>query len=70
MYQLNPNYVAIVKHDIDKLFAIGFIKLVEEATWLSPIVVVLKKNGKLRICVNFKKIKVVTKKDPYLLPFY
>jgi hypothetical protein len=25
---------------------------VEEATWLSPIVVVLKKNGKLRIYVD------------------
>jgi hypothetical protein len=34
---LNPNYVAIVKKKIEKLFAIGFIKLVEEATWLSPI---------------------------------
>jgi len=70
MYQLNPNYVAIIKHDIDKLFTIGFIKLVEEVTWLSPIVVVPKKNGKLRICVNFRKFNVVTKKDPYLLPFY
>jgi hypothetical protein len=30
---------------------------------------VLKKNGKLKICVDFKKLNVVTKKDPYLLPF-
>jgi hypothetical protein len=29
----------------------------------------LKKNGKLRICVDFKKFNVVTKKGPYLLPF-
>ncbi len=33
-YRLNHNYVATVKHDIDKLLAIGFIQLVEEATWL------------------------------------
>ncbi len=33
-YQLNPNYVVIIKQDFDKLFATGFIKLVEEATWL------------------------------------
>jgi hypothetical protein len=68
-YQLNPNYVAIVKQDIDKLLATGFIKLVEEATWLFPIVIVLKKNGKLRICVNFKKFNAIKNKDPYLLPF-
>jgi hypothetical protein len=28
-----------------------------------------KKNGKLKICVDFKKLNAATKKDPYLLPF-
>jgi hypothetical protein len=28
-----------------------------------------KKNGKLRIYVDFRKLNVATKKDPYLLPF-
>jgi hypothetical protein len=32
-------------------------------------VVIPKKNGKLKICVDFKKFNVITKKDPYLLPF-
>ncbi len=68
--QLNFNYVIIVKQDIDKLLDVGFIKLVEEATsWLSPIVVVPKKNGKLKIYVDFKNLKVLTKTDPYSLPF-
>jgi hypothetical protein len=44
---LNLNYVAVVKQYIDKLLVAWFIQLVEEATWLSPIVVVFKKNGKL-----------------------
>jgi hypothetical protein len=60
-YQLNLNYAAIIKHDIDKLLVASFIKHVEEATWLSPIVVVAKKNGKLRICVDFKKFNVLIK---------
>jgi hypothetical protein len=46
-----------------------FIKLVEKVTWLSPIVVVLKKNGKLKIRVDFRKLNAATKKDPYSLPF-
>jgi hypothetical protein len=66
---LNPNYVTIIKHDIDKLLVVDFIKLVKEATWLSPIVVVFKKDGKLRICVDFRKLNPITKKYPYLLPF-
>jgi hypothetical protein len=48
---------------------IGFISFITEATWLSPIIVVPKKNGKLKIYIDFKKLNVATKKDPYSLPF-
>ncbi len=68
-YKLNPNSATIVKHDIDKLLVVGFIKHVEEATWLLPIIIVFKKNRKLKICVDFRKLNVVIKKDPYPLPF-
>jgi len=68
-YKLNPNYVIVMKQDIDKLLATGFILSIEEATWLSPIVVVPKKNGKMRIYIDFKKLNITTKKDPYPLPF-
>jgi len=60
-YILNPNYVAIVKHDINKLLVVGFIQPVKETTWLSPIVVVPKKNGKLRFCVDLRKLNKATK---------
>ncbi len=51
------------------MLVVGFIQFIEEATWLSPIVIVLKKNGKLRICIGFRKLNATTKKDPYPLPF-
>ncbi len=51
------------------MLAASFIKPIEKAIWLSPIVVMPKKNGKLRIYVDFRKLNVATKKDPYLLPF-
>ena len=46
-YCMNPNYASVVKKDINKLLDAGFIVPVETTTWLSPIVVVPKKNGKL-----------------------
>jgi hypothetical protein len=52
-YKLNPNYVITIKQDIDKLLTTRFIQSIEEVTWLSPIIVVPKKNGKLRICIDF-----------------
>ncbi len=51
------------------MLIVSFIKLIENVTWLSPIVVVPKKNGKLKICVDFKTLNATIKKDPYLLPF-
>jgi hypothetical protein len=68
-YKLNPNYAIAVKQDIDNLLVVGFIQFVEEATWLSPITVVPKKNGKLKICIDFRKLNATTNKDPYPLPF-
>ncbi len=70
-YRLNLNYATVVKHYIDKLLTTRFIQLVEEATWLSPIVVVsILNNGKQEICVDFKKLNKATKKNPYPLPFF
>jgi hypothetical protein len=33
------------------------------------MVVIPKKNGKLRICVDFRKLNKATKANPYPLPF-
>jgi hypothetical protein len=35
----------------------------------NTIVVVPKKNGQFRICINFRKLNATTKKDPYPLSF-
>ncbi len=68
-YNLNLNYVTLVKQNINNLLTIGYIEFVEEATWLSPIVLIPKKNGKLKIYIDFRKLNDATKKDPYPLPF-
>jgi len=68
-YRLNPNYATMVKQDINKLLVVGFIEFVEEATLLSPIVIVPKKNGELKICINFSKLYATIKKYPYPLLF-
>ena len=68
-YRMNPNYAAKVKEEIDKLLRVGFIRPVKQATWLSPIVVVPKKNGKIRVCVDYRKLNAATVTDAFPLPF-
>ena len=45
-------------------------KLIRESSspWASPVVLVNKKNGKKRFCVDYRKLNNVTKKDQYPLP--
>jgi hypothetical protein len=59
-----------IKHDIPKLLTSRFIQLIKKATWLSPIMVVLKKKKKIGICVDFKKLNKAIEKDLYPLPFF
>ncbi len=56
-YMMNLHYdVLLVKQHVDKLFAIRFIQVVEEAPQLFLVAMVLKKNGKIQICVNFQNL--------------
>jgi hypothetical protein len=58
----------MVKEELDKLLEVRFIKPVEIIEWVSPMVLVLK-NGKLRVCVNNKALNKVTKKIDTLCHF-
>jgi len=66
---MNPSYASKVQEDLNCLLDSGFIVRVDLTKWLSPIVIVPKKNGKLCIYVNYKWLNSLTKKDPYPLPF-
>ncbi|EYC14484.1 hypothetical protein Y032_0040g234 [Ancylostoma ceylanicum] len=45
-------------------------KVVEDSQspWASPIVLVAKKDGTIRLCVDYREVNKVTKKDSYPLP--
>ena len=58
-----------LKKEIDKLLRVGFIWPVKKATWLSSIVVVLKKNGKIRVCVDYRKLNAATVTNAFPIPF-
>ena len=60
---------AFLKAKLDKLLEGGFTTQVKNIEWVSPVVIVPKKKGKWRICVNYKTLNLVTKKDRQPLPF-
>ena len=56
-----------VKEEIEKLLKAKFIRPTRYVQWLEYIVPVMKKKGKLRVCVDFRDLNVVTPKDMYVM---
>ncbi|MCO5561848.1 hypothetical protein L7F22_015472 [Adiantum nelumboides] len=67
-YTYNETFARKIKKEIDKLKEAEFIYEIKHTDWVSPIVVVPKKNGKLRVCVDLKKVNAATIKNNYPLP--
>jgi hypothetical protein len=54
--------------EIHKLMAVGFIKEVFHPEWLANPVLVKKKGGKWRMCVDYTGLNKACPKVPYPLP--
>src|SRR3984885_7727116 len=67
--RMNPNLREIVKEELQKLLKVNFIYPISDSQWVSPLVVVPKKNGKWRICVDYRQVNKATLKDYFPLPF-
>ena len=67
--RMNQALKDIVKEELQKLLDAGFIYPISDSEWVSPLVLVPKKNGKWRICVDYRELNKATKKDHFHLPF-
>eukprot|EP00253_Pinus_taeda_P005544 PITA_05544 len=67
--RLNPHLKDVVKAEIQKLLDVNFIYPISDSKWVSPFVVVPKKNGNWRICVDYRELNKATQKDHFPLPF-
>ncbi|RVW45515.1 Retrovirus-related Pol polyprotein from transposon 17.6 [Vitis vinifera] len=66
--RLHPRWSLQVKEEIQKQLSVGFLSVVEYPEWLANVVPVPKKDGKVRVCVDFRDLNKASPKDDFPLP--
>ena len=67
-YPISPARRDIIHAKVDEMLSEGIIEP-SNSLWASPIVLVKKPSGDFRLCVDFRKVNLVTKRDSYPLPY-
>jgi len=57
----------VIREEVEKMLEKGVIRE-SSSEWTSPIVLVKKKNGETRFCVDYRKLNKITRKDRHPLP--
>ncbi|RVW17419.1 hypothetical protein CK203_094149 [Vitis vinifera] len=65
--RFHPDRQRVIRNEIDKLLEAGFIREVSYPDWLANVVVVPKKEGKWRVCVDYTNLNNACQKTifPY-----
>ena len=58
----------VTEKEIHKLLKANIIIPLRYSKWIANLVVVRKKNGEIRMCVDFRNLNKCSKKDNYPLP--
>jgi len=63
-----PQIMLNIKDEIERLLKSKFIRTTRYIEWLANIFPVIKKNGTLRVCIDFRDLNSTTSKDAYPMP--
>jgi hypothetical protein len=66
---VHPRKTVAIKEEVEKLLKVGFIYPVPLTEWVSNIVLVTKKQGTIRVCVDYRDLNKACPKDNYPTPF-
>ncbi|XP_054820627.1 uncharacterized protein LOC129319541 [Prosopis cineraria] len=66
-YWMSPSELAELKNQLEELLEKGFIRL-SVSLWGSPVLFVKKKDGSMRLCIDYRQLNKVTVKNKYPLP--
>ncbi|UYV72384.1 hypothetical protein LAZ67_9002893, partial [Cordylochernes scorpioides] len=66
-YRVSPAERRVIQSEVEKMMETKIIRP-SSSPWASPVILVRKKDGSLRFCVDYRRLNKITKKDVYPLP--
>ena len=66
-YRTALHHRGLVDKHVDEMLAAGVIQP-SDSPWAFPIVMVPKKNGEVRFCVDYRRFNEITERDPFPMP--
>jgi hypothetical protein len=66
-HRTSPAERQIIRDMTNEMLANGVIES-SSSPWASPVVLVIKKDGKQRFCIDFRKLNAITTRDVYPIP--
>ncbi|KAK8951418.1 hypothetical protein KSP39_PZI003909 [Platanthera zijinensis] len=66
-YRMAPRELAELKSQLQELLDLGFIRP-STSPWSAPVLFVKKKDGSLRLCIDYRELNKLTVKNKYLIP--
>jgi hypothetical protein len=67
--RMNPTLREIVKVELHKILIVSFIYSISDNKWVSPLVIVTKKNWKWWVCIDYRESNKATLKHHFPQPF-
>ena len=65
---MRTKWLLKIKEEVTKQLKVGFIKPIHQAEWIANVVPIPKKDGKVRMCVDFRDLNKACPKDDFPLP--
>ena len=65
--RIHPTMIEEVRRHLENLLASGVIRK-SNSPWASPVEFCIKKNNKIRMCVDYRKLNSKSIKDSYAIP--
>lgn len=68
LHRTKPDMALKIKEKVKKQFDVSFLDIIEYPQWVSNIVSVPNKDGKVRMCVDYRDLKRASQNDDFPMP--